>query len=578
LIERTQLLGNPIQQFGGISPDGQWLSWLAPHEGVMNLWIAPAPMPGEARLLTQERVDRISRYVWSPDGASLLYTKDRGGNQNFVIYRVSLEGGPPRALTPAEKTRAQFVAVSPLIKDRILVGLNSRDPRWHDLYSLNVKSGDLSLLLQNDGYSSFIADPHLVVRAAIRARPDGGLDVHAVDSGRITASPFESIPYEDVRTTSLLGYSADGRMLYWRDSRGRDTAALVAHDLRTGEKKVLGADPRADVVATTAHPMTGQIDGYEVNPLESEWTGLTAQTRRDFKRLASQLEGEIEINARTDADDKWVVLLKAGNRPATHYLYDRKSGRTTKLVGGHDNLEGAALGDKHAVSIRSRDGLVQTAYLTLPPGSDRDGDARPNAPLPMVIFVHGGPWERSHFGYQSTAAFLANRGYAVLSPNFRGSTGFGKAYVSAGDGEFGAKMQDDLIDAAEWAVSRGIAARDKVAIYGGSYGGYAVLAALAFTPEKFACGVDLFGTSNLLTQVEADAARREFRRAEYYRRVGDPTTETGRALLTERSPISRADAISRPLLVAQGANDPQVKKPQSDQVVEALRSRGAPVT
>lgn len=578
LIERTKLLGNLGRQFSRISPDGEWLSWLAPHEGVMNLWIAPTARPSEARLLTEERIDRVWRYVWSPDSASLFYTRDRGGDQNFVIHSVSLAGGPARALTPTENTRAQIVAVSSLVRERILVGLNSRDPRWQDLYSLDVKSGALRLVLQNDGYSGFIADPNLAVRAAIRARADGGSDIHAVDSGRIVASPFESIPYEDVRTTSLLGYSADGQTLYWRDSRGRDTAALVAHDLRTGEKKVLGAHPRADVVAASAHPMTGQVDAYEVNPLKSEWTGLTPQTRRDFQRFASQLDGEIEINARADADDKWVLLIKSGHRPSTPYLYDRESGRITQLSDSRDDLEAAPLGDKHAVSIRSRDGLMQSAYLTLPTGSDRDGDGRPEAPLPMVLFVHGGPWERSDFSFQSYAAFLANRGYAVLAPNFRGSTGFGKAYVTAADGEFGAKMQDDLVDALEWAVSQGIAARDKVAIYGGSYGGYAVLAALAFTPEKFACGVDLFGTTNLRTQVEDDAGRRESRRAEYYRRIGDPTTEAGRALLAERSPIFRADAIVRPLLVAQGANDPQVKKAQSDQLVEALRSQGAAVT
>lgn len=579
LIDRTKLQpGTPSLQFGRISPDGRWVSWLAPYEGVMNLWVAPTATPNEARPLTHERIDRVSSYAWSPDSASLLYAQDRGGNQSFVIYQVGLAGEPARALTPAEKTRAQIVAVSPLVKDRLLVGMNSRDARWQDLYSLDVASGELSLLLQNDGYTSFVVDPALVVRAAIRPRADGGRDVHAVDSGRIAASPFESIPYEDVRTTFLLGYSADGQTLYWRDSRGRDTAALVAHDLRTGEKKVLGVHPRADVVATTAHPMTGEIDAYEVNPLESEWTGLTSRTRRDLERLASQLKGEIEIGARSAADDKWIVVLEPSDRPSQLYLYDRESGRVTKLGGMHDELEGMPLGDKHAISIRSRDGVVQSAYLTLPPGSDRNGDGRPDTALPMVLFVHGGPWERAQFSYHATSVFLANRGYATLSTNFRGSTGFGKAHVSAGDGEWGAKMQDDLVDAAEWAVSQGIAQRNKVAIYGGSYGGYAVLAALAFTPEKFACGVDLFGPSNLVTQVESDAARNEGRRAEYYRRVGDPTTETGRAFLTERSPVFRAEAISRPLLVAQGANDPQVKKPQSDQMVEALRSRGASVT
>ena len=577
LIDRAKLVGNVGRQQSRISPDGKWLSWLAPQQGVINLWVAPTTNPGNAKSLTQERVDRVSSYAWSADGASLLYTKDRGGNQNFVIYSVSLAGEPARALTPAENTRAQIVLVSPLVKDRILVSLNIRNPRWQDIYSLDVKSGELKLLLQNDGYTRFIADPNLIVRAALKARADGGSDVYAVNAGRIAPSPFESVPYDDVRTTAVLGYSADGRTLYWRDSRGRDTAALVAQDVRTGEKKVLGANARADVVATTANPLTGEIDAYETNPLRSEWTGLTAATRRDFKRLA-QLNGEIEINSRTNADDQWVVLLKSPNRVPTSYLYDRNSGRTTELSDGGDDLEGAALGDKHALSIRSRDGLMLATYLTLPSGSDRDGNGRPDAPLPLVIFVHGGPWERADFGYDATAVFLANRGYAVMAPNFRGSTGFGKAFLSAADGEWGRKMQDDLIDVAEWAVSHGIATRDKVAIYGGSYGGYAVLAALVFTPEKFACGVDLFGSSNLQTQIESDAARNESRRAEYYRRMGDPTTQSGRAQLVERSPIAHANAISRPLLVAQGTNDPQVKKPQSDQLVDALKSRGATVT
>lgn len=577
LVERTKFLSNSGRQFIRISPDGQWISWLAPYAGVMNLWIAPAASPEKSRVLTQERTDPVSRPVWSPDSTSLIYTMDRGGKQNFALYRIGASGGSAQALTPQD-TRAQSVAISPLIKERILVSLNNRDRRWPDLYSLDLGSGDLKLLLQNDGYSRFIADPNLVVRAAIRARADGGADVHAVDAGRIASAPFESIPYEDVRTTSPVGYSADGRTLYWRDSRGRDTAALIAQDPRTGQKRVLGANPHADVVATSAHPITGQVDAYEVNPLRSEWTGLTPSTRRDFDRLARQLKGEMEINARTDADDKWIVLLKSGNGPSTSYLYDRRTGGATELSESHADSEVAPLSEKHAVSIRSRDGLMQAAYLTLPAGSDRNGDGRPDSPLPLVLFVHGGPWERADFGYEPSFAFFANRGYAVLAPNFRGSTGFGNAYISAADGEWGRKMQEDLVDAVDWAVSQGIAARDKVGIYGGSYGGYAVLAALTFTPDVFACGVDLFGSSNLQTQVESDAARNEFRRAEYYRRMGDPTTDAGRALLAERSPLFHTDAIRRPLLVAQGDNDPQVKKPQSDQIVEALASRNAIVT
>lgn len=578
LIERARLFGGSSVEFSRVSPDGKWLSWLALHNGVMNIWVAPVAAPSEARVVTQETVDRVASYVWSPDSTSLLYTRDRGGNQNFVIHAASIAGAPVRALTPEGNARAAIVAVSPLVKDRILVGLNNRDQSWNDLHSLDLASGELTLVMRNDGYASFVVDPSLAVRMALRARPDGGLDVFKVESGRVAAAAFESIPYEDVRTTSLLGISADGRTLYWRDSRGRDTAALIAQDLRTGARTVIGSHPRGDVMAATAHPTTNEIDGYEVNPLTSEWIGLTASTTRDLEFLAGELEGEIEINARTDNDDIWVVLLKAGNRPATHHLFDRKSRRITKVLDSRPELEGVALGDKQAVSIRTRDGLTQTAYLQLPPGSDRDQNGRPDVPLPMVIFVHGGPWERTTLAYQANLTFIASRGYAVLAPNFRGSTGFGKAYVSAADGEWGAKMQDDLVDAADWAVAQGIAVEDKVGLYGGSYGGYAVLAALAFTPGKFACGIDLFGASDLAPLVESNAARNASRRAEYFRRIGDPTTATGRAFLAARSPISRVDAITRPLLIAHGAIDSNVKQFQSDQMVEALRARGAPVT
>lgn len=578
LMERDAAAVTASRQFTLISPDGEWLSWLAPHEGVVNLWIAPTASPENARQLTSETVDRVSNYVWSPDGASLLYTKDSGGNQNFVIYNIPRAGAPARALTPTQETRAAIVAVSPLVPERVLVSLNTRDARWPDIYSLNIRSNELRLLVQNDGYSRFIADPNLVIRAALRSRDDGGADVFAVDSDQISAEPSETIPYEDVRTTSPLGYSADGRTLYWRDSRGRDTAALVAQDVESGAKTVLGAHARADVVSTTMNPVTGRIDAYEVNPLMSEWNGLTSSMQQDLERLSSLLIGDIEINARTNADDKWVVLLKPGSRPSVAYLYDRVSGQVVDLSGRDEPSANAEWPKKHAVMIQSRDGLMQAAYLTLPAGSDRDGDGRPDIPLPLVLFVHGGPWQRTDFGYDPTSAFLSEWGYAVLAPNFRASTGFGKTFLAAGDGEWGRKMQYDLIDATNWAVSHGIAIPAKVAIYGGSYGGYAVLAGLAFAPEKFACGVDLFGPSDLREQVESDAARNEFRRAEYYRRMGDPTSEEGRALLAERSPFLHAGAIRRPLLVAHGTNDPQVNQTQSDRLVEALRLRGATVT
>jgi dipeptidyl aminopeptidase/acylaminoacyl peptidase len=577
LIERTKLFGNPSRVAGRISPDGKWLSWLAPRDGMMNIWVAPTADPTKARPLTAEKVRPIRQYFWSPDASTILFVNDKGGDENFLLYGVDVASGAQKLLTPFEKTRVQVFGQSRHVKDRILIGLNNRDPHWHDVYSLDLRTGKLTLVLKNDGYGGFGVDEQLRLRTASKPRPDGGIDVYRVEGNVVAAKPDETIGFED-SDTAPIGFTADGATQYWIDSRGRDTAALVAQDMKTNKRTVLAQDVRADVDSAMVNPATGRIDAYAVNYLKREWTPLDAAVKPDLAYLKAQLKGEVTVTSRTDADDIWTVAVDPVSGPAATYLYDRKARRLTKLFVGRPELESETLAAMHPVQIKTRDGLTEVSYLTLPPGSDANGDGVPDRPVPMVLLVHGGPWGRDDYGYNGLHQWLANRGYAVLSPNYRASTGFGKTYVTAGNLQWGLKMHDDLIDAVDWAVKRGVTTRDKVAIMGGSYGGYATLAGLTFTPDAFACGVDIVGPSNLNTLLESVPAYWISGREQMYRRMGDPRTAEGQAVLKAASPLFKADAIKKPLLIGQGANDPRVNQREAGQIVAAMKAKNIPVT
>jgi dipeptidyl aminopeptidase/acylaminoacyl peptidase len=578
LIERTKLFGNPSRSQGRISPDGKWLSWLAPKDGVMNIWIAPVAEPTKARALTAETTRPIRAYFWSPNSALVLFINDKGGDENFLLYGVDVASGAQKALTPFEKTRAEVLGISRQIKDRILVGLNNRDPRWHDVYSLDLKTGALTLVMKNDGFAGFDADEQLRLRDAIKPTKDGGVEIYPIENGQIAAKPSETIPFGE-SGTGILGFTADGSTRYWLDARGRDTAALVAEDMATHAKTVIAEDPRADAGAgLMANPKTGRIEAYGINYLKTEWTAVDPAVKGDLAFLKSRLKGEISIASRTDADDLWTVAVDPVSASTAYYLYDRKARSLTQMFVTRPELEGATLAAMHPVEIKTRDGLTEVSYLTLPPGSDSNGDGKPDKPVPLVLLVHGGPWGRDAYGYNGLHQWLANRGYAVLSVNYRASTGFGKKYLAAGNLQWGLKMHDDLIDAVDWAVKAKVTTPDKVAIMGGSYGGYATLAGLTFTPATFACGVDIVGPSNLNTLLAAIPAYWESGRQQMYRRMGDPTTPEGKAILRAASPVFKADAIVRPLLIGQGANDPRVNQRESGQIVDAMRVKNIPVT
>jgi dipeptidyl aminopeptidase/acylaminoacyl peptidase len=578
LIERAKLFGNPTKAQGRISPDGRWLSWLAPRDGVMNLWLAPAADPSAARPMTAEKERPIGQYLWSPDSRALLYVQDKGGDENFLLYRVDAESGAETCLTPFENTRVQIVGTSVTKRDRILIGLNNRDPQWHDVHELDLATGRLAEVMRGDGFAGFLADDSLALRIAVRPNAEGGMDFLRIQGGQVEAAPFASTALEDALTTQPAGFTTDGGTLYWIDSRGRDTAALIAEDMATGERRVLAEDPRADIGQVLAHPLTGVVEAYAVEYLTKEWIGLDAEIGATLDRLTALLKGDIDITSRTDDDRKWTVAVDPVTGPPAVYLYDRDRDELDLFYVSRPELEHAPLVPMHAVEIPARDGLTLVSYLSLPYVSDVRRDGIPDEPLPMVLLVHGGPWARDRHGYNPYHQWLANRGYAVLSVNFRGSTGFGKRFIAAGDLEWGGKMHDDLIDAAEWAVERGIARRDRIAIMGGSYGGYAVLVGLTFTPEVFACGVDIVGPSNLETLLQTIPPYWKPVVEQFHRRMGNPETPEGLALLKERSPLWKADRICRPLLIGQGANDPRVKQAESDQIVDALRQRNIPVT
>lgn len=578
LISRDALFGNPQRANVQISPDGKTLSWIAPLDGVLNIWVAPAGEPDKAKSVTSDTARGIRSYFWTYHPDTLLYLRDSGGDEDFHLHAVDVASGKSRDLTPFEKTTAQVVAVSHKHPDSVLVAMNDRDAKWHDLYRVNLASGERSLMHQNDEQlGGYLADGDYRLRMATRPRADGGSDLLEPD-GEGGWKKTGDIPFADAMTTQPIGYSVDGKTLYLIDSRERNTAALYAVDA-DGTRKLLAEDSKADVSGVLTDPMTNVVQAVAVNYLREQWTPLDDAIAADLKTLQAIGPGEVAINTRTLDDRTWIIAYSAAETPLVYYRYDRDGdGKLTKLFSARPALDGKPLVPMWPREIPTRDGLTMVSYLTLPKGADPDHDGKADKAVPMVLLVHGGPWARDSYGYNATTQWLANRGYAVLQPNFRGSTGFGKSFTNAGDGEWAAKMHDDLLDAVNWAVGQGVTEADSVAIMGGSYGGYATLAGLTFTPDAFKCGVDIVGPSNLETLLSTVPEYWASFYEQLVQRMGDPRTEDGRKWLRERSPLTHADRISKPLLIGQGANDPRVKQAESDQIVSAMKARDIPVT
>jgi dipeptidyl aminopeptidase/acylaminoacyl peptidase len=552
-----------------ISPDASMLAWIAPHDGVLNVWTAPLGPDGAdwpaARVVTDDTDRGIRMFGWAHDGRHLLYLQDSGGDENWRLHDVDLKTMQRRDLTPFDGVQAQIIAAEKKFPTDVLVGLNRDNPQLHDVYRLDLVTGELVKEVENPGFIAWVADAGLVVRCGIAPQHDGGLVLMVRDGAGSDWRPLLSIAAEDAMTSEPIAISADGRSLLATSSVGANTARLVRIDLVTGAAQVLAEDPEADVTAVRLHPDTREPQIVTILRERSHYLALDPSLADDLAAIRALHPGDPDIEDGDDDDERWVVGFTNDTGAVPYYLYDRQRRAGHFLFEHQPELSRYELAPMEPFSFTARDGLTIHGYATFPPGAGRSG-------LPTVLNVHGGPWARDAWGFDAGAQWLANRGYLCLQVNFRGSTGYGKAFVNAGDREWGGKMQDDLLDAVGHAIGQGWADPGRVAIFGGSYGGYAALAGVAFTPDRFRCAVDIVGPSNLKTLIETIPPYWAPLIAMFHTRVGDPGKDAD--FLWSRSPLSRAASIRTPLLIAQGANDPRVKQAESEQIVGALRAAG----
>ncbi|HEX5189456.1 MAG TPA: S9 family peptidase [Streptosporangiaceae bacterium] len=584
LIPRKVLFGNPERVSPRLSPDGTRLAWIAPKDGVLNVWLAPvSPQTGvnwdQAEVVTDDTDRGIRQFAWAHDNKHLLYLQDTGGDENWRLHDVDLTTMQRRDLTPFDEVQTQLVAIERNFPTEVLIGLNKDNPELHDVYRLDLTSGELTKEVTNPGFLGWIADPGLVVRGAFQPLPDGAIVALVRDRADDDWRELMTIPAEDALTTDAVTFSADGQSLLLVSSVGAETAQLVRFNLATGEQDVLAADPEADVSGVRVDPDTREPQVVVVLKDRSEYVVLDPSVADDLTAIRALHHGDPAFVSSDDAEATWLIAFTNDTGPVPYFAYDRASKQGSFLFEHQPALSKYTLAPMVPFSFAARDGLTLHGYATFPPdGPSGGGVAGGRSPgqaqqsLPTVLNVHGGPWARDMWGYDPEAQWLANRGYLCLQVNFRGSTGYGKAFVNAGDREWGAKMQDDLTDTVGHAIAQGWSDPKRVAIYGGSYGGYAALAGATFTPEVYCCAVDIVGPSNLKTLIETVPPYWAPMIAQFHRRVGDPEKDVD--FLWSRSPLSRADQISIPLLIAQGANDPRVKQAESEQIVAALTKAG----
>jgi dipeptidyl aminopeptidase/acylaminoacyl peptidase len=575
IIPLTHFFDNPEITGAQISPDGRWLAFLKPYRGKLNVHARPIA-GGADRRLTSDTTRPVTGYFWSADSRYVLYVQDKGGNENYHVFRVPIAGsGVPDAkdLTPYEGVRAIIFAVPRDLPGRILVGLNKRSPSAFDAYWLDLATGDTSIAAQNPGrILGYLLDKQHRLRAATGSNDQGGTDIYARASDQTEWRKVASYPATE--NVAPLRVHPDGRRLYMSSNHGEtDLAQLVLLDLETGATTPVESDPEkaVDFGAAVFSDITDSLlatvyvaDTVRIYP-------KTERVARDIRNIKRLHDGTPGVSSMTRDETKWIVSFDSPTDPGATYFYDRTTGRSRFLFRPRPWLVPRQLAPMQPVSYKSADGLTINGYLTTPVGVPRRN-------LPLVLVVHGGPWARDTWGYDPEAQLLANRGYAVLQINYRGSTGYGKAFYNAAVKEWAGKMHSDLIDGVRWAMKEGIADSSRVAIYGGSYGGYATLVGLTFTPEVFACGVDYVGPSSLVTLIESFPPYwKPFLEGSFYRHVGNPAVAAEVEDMNKRSPLFLVNRIEDPLLIVQGANDPRVTKREADQMAIALRDRGVKV-
>jgi dipeptidyl aminopeptidase/acylaminoacyl peptidase len=568
LIPREVLFGNPEKTQPRISPNGKMLAYLAPDNGVLNVWVRSVAASDD-RVVTADKKRGIRIFFWQNDSEHILYLQDQDGDENWHVYQTNLKTKITRDLTPFSGTQAEIVDVDNNFPDQLLVGLNIRNRELHDVYRINLKNGAVDLDTENPGdVAGWTADNKFHVRAAQVSLPDGGTEIRIRDDAKSPWRSFQKWGPDESLASGVAAFIPDDSGMWIISSVGVNAARLLQVDIATGKMSVVAEDKQFDVADAMTNPKKRTLEAVRFARERSEWTVIDKSLQADFDAIRKAHDGDFQIVNR-DLDDKtWVVAYDVDDGPTSFFVYDRAARKATKLFSSRPSLEKFKLAKMQPVSFQARDGMTIYGYLTLPAGVEPKN-------LPLVLVVHGGPWARDEWGLDSYAQWLANRGYGVLQINFRGSTGYGKAYLNAGDREWAGKMHWDLIDGKNWAIKQGYADPKKVAILGGSYGGYATLVGLTFTPDEFACGVDICGPSNIASLIKLIPPYWVPIKSVFDRRVGKVETEED--FLKSRSPLFKVGQVKAPLLIGQGANDPRVKQAESDQMVAAMRKDGKTV-
>ena len=563
LIPREILFGNPDRTSPKLSPDGKYLAYIAPDDkNVLQVWLQSLEEEGD-RKLTDDKKRGIRAYFWTYNPGQLIYLQDADGDENFHLYSVNVQTNIVRDLTPFQGVKAQVIDLDHEFPEQILVGLNLNNPQKFDVYRINLNNGAVEFETDNPGnIVAWTADAQFKIRAAVAATPDGGSDLLYREGG-----DWETLRHwgPDDQGGAVM-FSEDGKTLYLIASHEANAQRLLALDLETKAETVIAQDEQYDVGGVVVHPTQRKIQAVSFYKDKLEWQILDDSIAADFEAISQVRPGQYSVSSRDLADQNWIVAYLTDDGPVYYYSYSRESKSSELLFSNRPELENLSLANMEPITYQARDGLTIHGYLTLPMGGE--------ASYPTVLLVHGGPWARDAWGYSPTVQWLANRGYAVLQVNFRGSTGYGKAFVNAGNRQWAAAMHDDLIDGVNWLVEQGTADRHKIAIMGGSYGGYATLVGLTFTPDVFACGVDIVGPSNIITLMNSIPPYWKPLMAMFQHRVGKLEEEE---FLKSRSPLFFVDKIEKPLLIGQGANDPRVKRAESEQIVEAMQQAGKPV-
>ncbi len=565
LIARELLFGNPENVGPQLSPDAKMLAYLAPSDGLLAVWVRTVGQQDD-RLVARDPERPIHRMFWQGDSRHVLYLQDRLGDENYHLFAVDVTGGTPRELTPGERVKVEILDIDPRYPGELLITSNARDQRLFDVYRLDLERGTAALEVENPGdVGGWLNDNDFIVRAAVVQNPDGSSLIRIRDDAASAWRTLDEFAFEEGFSTPVA-FSPDGRSLYAITSKDANAARLLEYDLATGTSSTVIADPTYDIANAYIDPATRRLVAAAVARERTDWTVLDAAYTADFAALAALHAGDLGIDGASADGNTLVVHYSNDTGPTPYYAYDRAAKSGTLLFYSRPALLDYALAPMQPIVVSARDGLELHGYLTLPVGIE------PRR-LPTAMLVHGGPWYRDRWGYDPLVQWLANRGYAVVQVNFRGSTGYGKAFLNAGNRQWADAMRTDLLDARDWALAQGYADPERFAIIGGSYGGYAVLAALTYTPHAFSCGIDIVGPSNLATLLASIPPYWEPLRATFTERMGQDD-----AFLHAQSPLFRAADIRVPLLIAQGANDPRVKQAESEQIIAAMRANDVPVT